>query len=405
MPPPTARLVYDQLPHGPSSRTLALDLTPSARRTLADAADPASPHWWRELDGRANRALNELLRYWPERPPLHTRRTILETLAASPVLEAEGDRAVVQPDRLCEAAAELDPDGVWLATHGRCTPAALVALRQAAWLNLAVLPNLSPTSLSMTRVVLRTLARVATPDDLDRLARQIRGSLLARLGPTLSALQDDQKLIANVHAPEDPHLPPEDFRQGVAAAARSGQLDFAKALLERVHCGIEPDALKPSAATVTRAAALRSLIDSTTLPAGDEPLLISAADGSGELDWTIPAALSRRNDLEAQVARTLGTRDWTSFDSPGEGGWPSLWRDALILAGLWTPEWAARWEAHGAAPPETEDPYELLLGYPETASAVVDSPLSSYSQGLHEGTAESYGDVFSPRDPFSDRGD
>ena len=54
-------------------------------------------------------------------------------------------------------------------------------------------------------------------------------------------------------------------------------------------------------------------------------------------------------------------------------------------------------------------PSEVLAGYPcprvarASRLSVEHSPMSSYVHGLNDGTAEAYGDVHAPADPFSDR--
>ena len=403
MPDPFSQLVYRNLPQAESAARLTFELTAKARRVvrdrLLDSPRDALPTWWRHLPPDAERALTDLVRWWPARPPAHTGRSILEALINTPVLRLEGDEAVVRNDVLIEAAEAIDPDGIWLLAHGQCTTAALHALRTSGRVSVDLLPETQTANSPLRRVIARSLADVATAADLAHLAQRIRGEVLqGERGAALRALKDDVQLLATLHTPDDPHLSADVVTRAVASAHRLARTDLLASFQST-----EADAVTGRAdATVTRTEALRLLLASVPASSGENPLLGTA---DVDTDWTVPASLAALPELGAAIEALLDTRDWTAFESPGEGELPSLWRDALILAGLWDEGWAARWAAIGAPSPETADPFELLLGYPEPRSKPSISPLSSYAHGLHDGTAESYGDVFSPRDPFSDRDD
>jgi hypothetical protein len=128
----------------------------------------------------------------------------------------------------------------------------------------------------------------------------------------------------------------------------------------------------------------------------------------GALSWADVLGLAHHPELGTAIGALLDEDvDWTDFDAVGEGELPRLWRDILRCSGVWDTAWAMRFEALLEEPALA--PSEILAGYPCPSVArasrlsVDHSPMSSYVHGLNDGTAEAYGDVHAPSDPFSDR--
>lgn len=128
----------------------------------------------------------------------------------------------------------------------------------------------------------------------------------------------------------------------------------------------------------------------------------------GALSWADVLGLAHHPELGTAMRALLDEDvDWTDFDAVGEGELPRLWRDILRCSGVWDAAWARRFEALLEEPALA--PSEILAGYPCPSVArasrlsVDHSPMSSYVHGLNDGTAEAYGDVHAPADPFSDR--
>ena len=401
MPDPIAPQLYRSLPQGLDTPSLVLR---PARRGDQEPQNPRGGHWWRDLEAPATQALKDLIRWWPLQPPAHLSRHISRALASTPILNASDDGLEVIATALCDAAQEVDPDGIWLAAQGECTPAGLRALRLQAIFPPGVLPEGPPRSPPLVRVTVRTLGHRATDEDLAAFAGRLRAALLAESPPSVEALEDDATILAAFRPPEDPHLESETVARAWAYATRVERLDLLEGH-ESPHPAVAAAAPNPGdiveAGRASRADALEALLAFAAIPVGDAPLLCAAV--AVDADWTVPAGLSKVPGLGAAVAALLPERDWLDFDAPGEGELPSLWRDALVLAGLWDVEWTKRWAELGAPAPETTDPFDLLLGYPIPTGQASASMLSSYSHGLHDGTAESYGGVYSPHDPFSDR--
>ncbi|MFT4703538.1 MAG: hypothetical protein ACI81R_001230 [Bradymonadia bacterium] len=131
-----------------------------------------------------------------------------------------------------------------------------------------------------------------------------------------------------------------------------------------------------------------------------------ATDGAAS--WRDIIALSAATTLPAEVDRALSEEtDWLSFEAPGEGVLPVIWRDAMRLHPAWDCEWATRFERllDEATPSvdETLDAYPSPYAASATRLNTDQSPLSSYTHGLNDAIEEAYGDVFSPADPFSQR--
>jgi hypothetical protein len=162
--------------------------------------------------------------------------------------------------------------------------------------------------------------------------------------------------------------------------------------------------------TASREEVLRAL-PRTALRAGvtiAQALVQPDALREGALSWADVLGLASVAGVGEAVEGLLDDDvDWTDFDAVGEGELPRLWRDVLRCSPVWDAAWASRFEAlldEAALPPS-----EVLAGYPcprvarASRLSVEHSPMSSYVHGLNDGTAEAYGDVHAPADPFSDR--
>lgn len=395
MHPSPERALFQLLPQGSNQPPTRVDVPPALRRHAESPRGP-SDSWLDDLDDTELRAVRTLVHWWPSVPPRSQSRSILSVLLPTPLLVLQGEAALIDAGRLCEIAAGLDEDASWLAGQGGLSPESLAALRCRATFPEGDWPATLPTSRPLVRALVRSLATRAAPRDRTALAEALRGHWLTLHGPSLAAIRTDEAWLSDAGTSSDPHLSTRTQADAIAAAPAAG---WADRLASRY-----PAAAASRAAPVSRSEALRRLLESVRPSSADPPLVPPPFADGEDPDWTVPASMAVVSDLEARLSRLIPTRDWAAFEAPWEGELPSLWRDALVIAGNWSPTWADRMAAFDLDPLESSDPCDVLLGYAERRAARDVSPLSSYSHGLHDGTAECYGGVHSARDPFSDRG-
>ena len=125
--------------------------------------------------------------------------------------------------------------------------------------------------------------------------------------------------------------------------------------------------------------------------------------------WLDVLALAALDDAEERVEALLsGGEDWLDFDALGEGELPLPLYRALRLRGV---PHASLVETLGGHLGEegddwleerAEEGWRWLAAYPEPLDLAMTRPTTERGL-LHEGIDEAFGDVFSPRDPFSVR--
>ncbi|MFT6399873.1 MAG: hypothetical protein ACJAYU_004643 [Bradymonadia bacterium] len=407
-----AHRLYRNIEHSAPDPRISLPLTPrAARRLRAETAqrvlDESSV-----LSSEERGAVTTLLQWWPLQPPSGRARAIVDALADTDLLFLDQGGAVVRSEAIARLAPALHQDAAWLKAQGRFSMAALAEVRCArADLKSSERPGTIETSTgsdlstdggrssdpTLARGVLLALSDEADPMSLAEIASALRATLAeSNLG--LHLLDDDQELLARQRTVDDPHLSDPQFARAMAAAHTRGWTAFVQNWLGlRIDTSLTP---------VSRDDALRVLVnDARTRPqaAAEDPLVTAPLAQLHELPWRCVANIAGLPDLETRLADLLGQRDWSSFDAPGEGDLPDLWRDALVVAGAWSSAWQEIWSRAFDDHDTPQTPVEVLRGYSDSRQEGSASAHSSYTHGLHDGTSEAYGDVYSPHDPFSAR--
>lgn len=406
----TSRTLYRTITHIAPDPRVALPAGPRAARVARASASLRPLEAASTLLPHQRTALATLLAWWPMPPPAGRSRSVVEALADTDVFRWEAEQAIVRPEAIAHLAAAIDPDAAWLERQGRFSMAGLAEVRRARVPLEAPIASggstpteggaghaARPISPTLARSVMLSLSDSVAPGDLAALASALRGTL-AQDNAGLHLLDADDDLIAKQRATDDPHVDEAHFVRAMSA----GQTRGWSALLSETLV-VAPD---PAAVPMTRDAAMTFLIAHAAAQTSgpvDDPFVEEPIASLHDLPWTCVARLAARDDLEARLTALLDERDWDSFDAPGEGDLPSLWRDALIVAGKWSPTWQTIWSERFDEDEGAESPTAILRGYSEPSTSPPLSAHSSYSHGLHDSTSEAYGDVYSPHDPFSER--
>lgn len=133
--------------------------------------------------------------------------------------------------------------------------------------------------------------------------------------------------------------------------------------------------------------------------------------------WLDVMAAAAFPALDPRIAELLNDEDedWLGFDAPGEGTWPLHLYRALRLAGrshaaaasVLSPLLAGSEECDAWLEEQDQPLDTWLAAYPEPLMTIGDEDRAKPEERglMHEGIDEAFGDVFSPHDPFSVRGE
>ncbi len=392
-----AAALYRTIEHRAADPRICLPATPLSTRFARSGLCPRELNDPAVLTEDEQSALRMLLKWWPIAPPAGRARAIVDTLAGTNILTREGGDIAVQAESLEALAPTLDVDASWLSRRGRFSMPSLTEVRHHR-ADLSLLTSDSrwtedPTTL---RCILLALGDLAEAADVASLGGALRGSLAAS-GVGLHLLDPDTELIAKLRVEDDEHLPVLHLARAMATAHKRGWTSLLETQLERL-----PD---PALTPMTCDDAVSHLVAAALNEWGvDDPLVDGVLDELHDMSWICVARIAGMPALEARLGELLKRCDWSSFDAPGEGDLPDLWRDGLIVAGLWSPHWQRVWaESFEADDEACGSAVDVLRGYSDPGQVRAASAHSSYSHGLHDGTAEAYGDVYSPNDPFSER--
>jgi hypothetical protein len=188
-----------------------------------------------------------------------------------------------------------------------------------------------------------------------------------------------------------------------------------------------PPGLRPAAAGLDPQGLLQrclALVPEALLAMPRRDALVErAADLTGHRPWTLGVRLALDPGVAAEVDDLLSLdTDWSDFDAPGEGTLPLFWASVLAVGGqldearadrlaALDPAIEARREAAAAAPDDLSVWVQDWVSPRACARAagatgLMDGPstgAAGFEHGLRDGIAEAFGDVWSPRDPFSQR--